>query len=57
MKRLVSLVLVLIMLLCTSAMAELTPHGEWPIANGGETLTVWASSFSNMVDFPNLEMT
>ena len=57
MKRLVSLVLVLIMLLCTSAMAELTPHGEWPIANGGETLTVWASSFSNCVDFPNLPMT
>ena len=57
MKRLVSLVLVLIMMLCTSAMAELTPHGEWPIANGGETLTVWASSFSNMVDFPNLPMT
>jgi|GEM_PF-2944498 len=34
MKRLVSLVLVLIMLLCTSAMAELTPmvNGPSPMA-------------------------
>lgn len=58
MKRFVTLLIALLMMLsATTALAELTAHGEYPIATEGETLSVWASSFSNMVDFPNLPMT
>ncbi len=57
MKKFVSIILLLCLLLSCSALAELSPKGEYPIAKDGETLTVWASSFSNMVDFPNLPMT
>ena len=57
MKKIISLIAVLCMLFSCTAMAEITAPGEFPIATEGETLQVWASSFSNMVDFPNLPHT
>ena len=58
MKRIFALVLSLCLLLVgTGALAELTGRGQLPISDGTDSLTVWAASFSNMVDFPNLPMT
>ncbi len=58
MKRIFALVLTLCLLLVsTGALAELTGHGQFPISDGADSLTVWASSYSNMTDFPNLPMT
>ncbi len=57
MKKFVSIILMLCLLLSCSALAEITAPGEFPVATEGETLQVWASSFSNMTDFPNLPHT
>ena len=58
MKRIFALVLSLCLLLVsTGALAELTGRGQLPISDGTDSLTIWAPSFSNMMDFPNLPMT
>ena len=57
MKKFASIILALCLLLSCSALAEITAPGEFPVATEGEELLVFASSFSNMTDFPNLRYT